>query len=172
MYESIGWKCLDTRVSSKHSYTKSFIYQQNNVNKSNKLHQLIEWFGTFVDLLKDVWKYRAGKSFLTIMYLQEHSYRKLKVYQQNNVNKWNKMYQLITYFGIFLDLLKEVWKHWVRSSFFDTYVSSTTLLYEVIHLSTECCHSTHTLYIGRWGLDWVWSHVPSIGSHVFQAGIK
>ena len=92
-------RVFDAYVSSAIKNILIKIYQQNNVNKCNKTYQLITYFGIFLDLLKDVWKALSKKHFFltpTCMFLQQHSYMKLYIYQQNNVTKSNKGYQLMT----------------------------------------------------------------------------
>ena len=68
----------------QHSCMKLYIYEQSNVNKANKSHQLIRWFRIFLDLLQDVWKYWATNSFLTPLFVQEYNIMKINVYQYNN----------------------------------------------------------------------------------------
>lgn len=61
---------------------------------------------------------------------------KLHIYQHNNVNKCNKTYQLIRWFGIFLHLLKDVLSN---KQFFDTCFFDNIVKHEVIFVSTEQC---------------------------------
>ena len=94
----------------QHCYVKLYVYQQNDVTKRN----------VFLICLRMSENIEQERVFWCLCFFcnQEHSYMKLKVYQQNNVNKCNKTYQLITYFGIFLDLLKDVWKALSKKHFF------------------------------------------------------
>ena len=84
---------------------KLYVYQHNNVNKCKKRYQLIRWFGIFVHLLKDV---LSNKQFLIPVFSTTLLNMKLYVYQQNSVNKSNKRYNLMSRFGLFLGLLKDV----------------------------------------------------------------
>ena len=110
------------------------VNKENNVNRSNKSHQLIKCFGMTFWSGEGCLKALSNKQCL-----QQHCYVKLYVYQQNDVTKSNIMYWLIRWFGVFLDLLKDVWKYWEKKEFVDAYVSSRTFLYEVKGLPTKQC---------------------------------
>ena len=108
---------LDTCVSLTTFLYELYMYQHNNLTKSNKRHQLIRWLGIVLDLPEDVWRHWGINSVLIPVSLQQHSCMELYIYEQNNINKADKSHQLIRWFRIFLDLLKDVWKYWATNSF-------------------------------------------------------
>ena len=58
-------------------------------------------------------------------------------------------------------------------SFFFFFTQFWSLIHlRLILIENNICHSTRTLYVGRCGLDRVYSHVLGIGGHVCLAGNK
>ena len=105
-----------TSLSNIHSQTQKLWRQNANVLHSRGMRCLLSH--VVVEFPNSRHMYALRTCFLITVFFWQHCLNmKLYAYQQDIVKKSNKRYQLITCFGMFLALLKDVWKHCVTNSF-------------------------------------------------------
>ena len=119
----------------EHSCMKLYIYEQNNVNKANKSHQLIRYGLEYLLIygrMSESIEQRTVFGYLCLFKNNVINYEVIRLSTQ----QCNKTYQLIRLFGIFLHLLKDVLS---KKHFFDTCFFDNIVKHKVIFVSTEQC---------------------------------